>query len=163
MNKHQQRTAQDYEEETGHSLTVYQPQMPSTFVPPDRVTIVPSRHEVIDPYAHAPGLETATLVSHYNANPGSRAWAMLIKTSGVTIFLALLTGAAMVVFASDFYFFSWLALASLEWIVCFFLLAIFDFRETPAAHVRQKLDGYLDLMRREQRARLKHLYGYEED
>jgi hypothetical protein len=131
---------------------------------PDRYSnILPSRHEIVDPYAHAPALEAAQMLSQHTYTPDSRAVAMLKKTTAVTIALALLTGAAMIVFVDDFLFFWWLLIASAEWVGCFVLLAILDFRETPAAHVRQKTAIFGDLMKREQRARLKSLYGYDGD
>jgi uncharacterized membrane protein YcjF (UPF0283 family) len=132
------------------------------FVPADKIQVLPSRHEIIDPYANAPALEAVQMVSHHTYTPQSRAWSMLIKTTAVTVALAILTMAAMYMLDS-WTFLAWLLLASLEWCAVFVWLALLDFRETPAAHVRQKTDGYLDLMRREQRARLKALYGYEED
>lgn len=137
-------------------------QRPANFVQPDRVTVLPSHHEVHDPYAMTPALESAQMVSHHHYHPIDRAKSMLVKTSAVTVFLALLTMAAMFMF-NGWAFFLWLFLASLEWVGVFALLAILDWRETPAAHVWHKTDIYADLMQREQRARLKALYGYSED
>lgn len=134
----------------------------TNYVPPAPTAIIPSRHEVIDPYAHAPALQQAQVISHHNATPESRARAMLIKATAVTIALAILTGAAMIVLVDEFEFFLWLLIASGEWVGCFIFLAYFDFWETPAADLRQKTTGYLELMRTEQRARLKAIYGWEE-
>lgn len=137
-------------------------QLPANYVQPDRVTVLPSHHEVHDPYAMTPALESAQMVSHHHYHPKDRAVAMVMKTSAVTVFLALLTLAALIML-HGWGFFLWLFLASLEWCAVFAFLAILDWRETPAAHVWHKTDIYADLMQREQRARLKSLYGYEED
>lgn len=136
-------------------------QHPANFVAPDRMDILPpSRHEVIDPYASAPALQQAQMVSHHRYTPKERASAMLVKTTAVTGALSVLTCAAMIMLDS-WGFFAWLLLASFEWCAVFCWLALLDFRETPAAHLRQKTQGYLSLMEREQRARLKALYGYD--
>lgn len=163
MAKRRTKTKEDYEAETGTSLTPYRdPALPSNFVSPDKVEVIPSRHEIIDPYAHAPGIEGAEQIAHFNATPITRAKALIGKATAATVALGLLTAAAMVML-SDFFFFLWLFLASLEWVVCFLALAVLDFRETPASVTHKKIDGYLALMAREQRARLKKLYGYEGD
>lgn len=138
-----------------------EPQLPANFVPPDKMTVLPSHH-VSDPYAMAPALESVQMVSHHHYRPIDRMWAMVGKTSAVTVFLALMTAAAMILL-SGWFFFWWLLIASFEWVAVFALLAILDWRETPAAATWHKTDIYADLMRREQRARLKALYGYEEE
>ena len=137
-------------------------QLPANFVQPDRVTVLPSHHEVHDPYAMTPALESPTMISHHHYHPGDRANAMIKKSAAVTVGLAVLTAAAMVML-HGWAFFAWLFLTSLEFCAVFALLAILDWRETPAAHVWHKTDIYADLMQREQRARLKALYGYSED
>jgi hypothetical protein len=83
---------------------------------------------------------------------------MLTKTTAVTIFLSLLTFAGLFMLDS-FSFFLWLLLASGEWVCCFVLLAILDWRETPSAIQWRQNEGYLALMKREQTARLMALYG----
>lgn len=148
------------QEEAG--LIRHQPQHPANFVSADKIQVLPSHHEIVDPYAHAPALEAAQMISHHHYAPQDRAWSMLIKTSALTVALAILTMAGLFMLDS-WTFLAWLLLASLEWCAVFAWLALLDFRETPAAHVRQKTTGYLALMEREQRARLKALYGYEED
>ena len=130
----------------------------ANFVPAERMEILPSRHEVIDPYAHAPALESVQHVTRWEYNPQSRAWAMLTKTSAVTAALAVLTMAAMFML-SQWTFLAWLLLASIEWVICFLALAILDWRETPSAHTWHLTSGYLRLMEREQRARLRRMYG----
>jgi hypothetical protein len=87
---------------------------------------------------------------------------MLIKTSAVTVFLSILTAAALFVL-DHWSFLGWILLASLEWVFCFVLLAVLDWRETPAALAWKLSNDYKAMMEREQRARLKRLYGYEED
>jgi hypothetical protein len=86
---------------------------------------------------------------------------MVTKTTAVTIFLSLLTLAALFMLDS-FTFFLWLLLASGEWVLCFLLLAVLDWRETPTALAWRQSEGYLQLMRREQEARLTALYGVKE-
>lgn len=130
----------------------------ANFVPADRMEILPSRHEVIDPYSHSPALQQAQHVTRWEYNPQSRAAAMLIKTSAVTAALAVLTLAAMFML-EQWTFLAWLLLASIEWVICFLALALLDWWETPSAHTRQLTKGYLRLMEREQNARLRRLYG----
>lgn len=97
---------------------------------------------------------------HVDVTPVSRAWAMVMKVSAVTVALATLTLAAMVMLDS-FFFFLWLLLASIEWVGAFIVLAVIDYRETPAAQARLHLQRYLDMMEREQVARLRAMYGRE--
>jgi hypothetical protein len=131
------------------------------FVTPDRQDILPSRHEIVDPYAPTYPQPVQYLV-HHEYSPISRAQAMIIKASAVTLFLSILTAAAMIMLDS-WSFFAWLLLASFEWVLCFILLAVLDWRETPSALAWKMSDDFKDLMQREQRARLKRLYGYEEE
>jgi len=133
------------------------------FVAPGPATaVVPTRHEVSDPYAHAPALRADAHASTHTYTPGQRAYALLVKATAITLFLAVMTLAAMFILMDDFEFFIWLFLASFEWCAMFALLAYWDFWETPAAHLRQKTTGYLKLMETEQRARLKAIYNWEE-
>ena len=131
------------------------------FVAPEHTAIVPSRHEVIDPYANSAALAQADMRSVHTYTPIDRAWSMLVKTTAVTVALAMLTMAALFMLDS-WTFLAWIFLASVEWCAVFCWLALLDFRETPAAHLRQKTQGYLELMRTEQKARLWKLYGWEE-
>src|SRR5262245_14144032 len=96
------------------------------FVAPAPQDILPSRHEVIDPYAPTYPQPVEYLVRH-EYSPISRAHAMLLKTSAVTVFLSILTGVALMMLDS-WSFLAWLFLASLEWVFCFVLLAILDWR-----------------------------------
>jgi hypothetical protein len=130
------------------------------FVAPAPHDILPGRHEIVDPYAPTYPQPVQYLVRH-EYSPLTRANAMLIKTSAVTAFLSILTGSAMLMLDS-WSFLAWLLLASLEWVVCFMLLAVLDWRETPSALAWKMSNDYKGLMEREQRARLKRLYGYEE-
>jgi hypothetical protein len=113
-----------------------------------------------DPYAaYLPN--PTQLIVRYDLTPQARAWAMLTKTTAVTIFLSLLTLAGL--FLLDrFSFLLWLLLASAEWVLCFLLLALLDWRETPTALAWRQSEGYLQLMRREQAAHLAALYGVKE-
>ena len=52
----------------------------------------------------------------------------------------------------------WLALASIEWIAVFCLLAILDYRETPAAQNRMQMKAYINMMQTEQYHRLRAMY-----
>jgi hypothetical protein len=81
-----------------------------------------------------------------------------MKVSAVTLALAAFTLAALVMLG-EFYFFLWLLLASLEWVGTFVVLAVIDYRETPAAQARMQLHRYLDMMEREQITRLRAMYG----
>ena len=134
-----------------------------------RAEIVPAAHKtpsnITDPYT-AGNTSPVQLVVKHEVTPESRAKAMAYKTHQVTVFLALLTGAAMYImqlyprhWAMWSIFLLWLVLASLEWLAAFVLLAMLDWRETPSAIEWRRTDGYLDLMKREQKARLIALYG----
>ena len=74
--------------------------------------------------------------------------------------LSLLTLAALIML-DRLTFLLWLLLASGEWLLCFVLLAILDWRETPSAVQWRLTEGYLALMRREQTARLMTMYGVD--
>jgi hypothetical protein len=120
---------------------------------------------IVDPYAGSNASPVQYVVRH-EVTPESRARAMTMKTHQVSVFLALLTGALM--YVAQLYplhwhtlpiVLLWLALASLEWLAAFFVLAVLDYRETPSAIEWKRTDGYLSLMKREQSARLMKLYG----
>ena len=113
---------------------------------------------VSDPYA--PNIPQVQQIIKVDVTPISRAQAMVMKVSAVTVALATLTLAALIMLDS-FYFFLWLLLASIEWVVTFIVLAVIDYRETPSAHARLHLQRYLDMMDREQIARLRAMYGKE--
>lgn len=120
---------------------------------------MPARHEVIDPYAaHAPQ-PVQYLVTHNYTSEG-RARSVLLRTSAVTVALAILTACAMAML-DGWFFFGWLLLASIEWVVCFLVVSVLDWKETPSALTWKQSDDYMELMRTEQAARLKTLYGYE--
>ncbi|HMN26874.1 MAG TPA: hypothetical protein PKE45_01875 [Caldilineaceae bacterium] len=133
--------------------STYVPALAGEVLPP--VQAIPSVH---DPYApYAPQVQQIVKV---DVTPFSRAQAMVMKASAVTVALAVFTLAALVMLDS-FYFFLWLALASLEWVGTFITLAAIDYRETPSAQSRMHLSRYLDMMEREQIARLRAMYGRE--
>jgi hypothetical protein len=113
--------------------------------------------QVVDPYVNAMP-QTVQQVAKYEANPITRAQAMTMKTHQITIALAVLTVAAIVILKGQFYFLTWLVLASLEWVLTFITLAIIDYRETPAAQNRQQMDAYIKMMYREQSHRLRAMY-----
>lgn len=143
-------------------LGLTRPAQSKNFVAPEAAyPIVPSRHEIVDPYApNAP--QPVQMLTRHEYTPINRAGAMLIKTTAITVFLAILTLAGM--FMLDRWsFLVWLFIASLEWVLCFWWLARFDWRETPSAIAWKMSDDYKSLMEREQRARLKAVYGYVED
>lgn len=123
----------------------------TNMVQPPAVEILPpvrSVPSVVDPYAGAMP-QTVQNIVRYDANPITRAKAMTMKVHQVTLFLAILTGALMLVlqwYPSDWtglaVLFLWLALASVEWIAVFCLLAILDYRETPGG-AKSPTDGRL--------------------
>lgn len=132
----------------------------SNFVAPLQGEVLPAVRNVpavVDPYAgNLP--QPVSQVVRYDVTPESRARSMTMKVHQVTIFLAVLTGAAMLML-TEFSFLWWLLLASGEWIAVFIILAIIDYREQPAALSRMTADRYLGMMEREQRARLRAMYG----
>lgn len=89
-----------------------------------------------------------------------RAISMLVKTSAVTVFLSILTLAAMYLMGS-LAFFLWLLWASTEWVLCFLVLAMLDWREHPSAIRWNFSNRVLDMMEREQEVRLRSQYGEE--
>jgi hypothetical protein len=126
----------------------------------------PIRHmpNVIDPYAQAMP-QAAQHIANYEATPITRAQAMRMKIRDITLFLAVLTGAAM--YAFQLYpatwqtfgiFMLWLMFACTEGLLTFIVLAILDYRETPSAQNRQQMTGYLRMMEREQAHRLRAMY-----
>jgi len=124
---------------------------------------------IVDPYAEHHG-SPVQFVSHFQADPETRATALIRKSNTVTLFLALLTGALMYVMqlypmdaGTLVIFFLWLVIASAEWLAAFALLAVLDWKETPSALEWRRTDGYLALMKREQSARLMTLYGLTEE
>ena len=129
---------------------------------------VPARSELLpavqavpaisDPYA--PYIPQVQQVIHVDVTPINRAQAMVMRVNAVTAALAVFTLAALVMLDS-FYYFLWLLLASVEWVGTFIVLAVIDYRETPAAQARMQLSRYLDMMEREQIARLRAMYGKE--
>lgn len=136
-------------------------QYPANFVAPERMEVLPPVRSVpraeIDPYAAS--LPVVQQVVKYEANPITRAQATTMKTHQITIALAVLTVAAMMILNGQFYFLAWIVLASLEWVATFITLAIIDYRETPAAQNRHQMDACIRMMDREQRNRLRAMYG----
>lgn len=115
---------------------------------------------VADPYAqYLP--QTVQQVVKYEITPETRSRAMVMKVHQVTIFLAILTLAGMVML-SQWSFWLWLVLASIEWIGTFAFLAIMDYREQPQSLARMSTDRYLRMMEKEQAARLRAQYGDDE-
>lgn len=98
---------------------------------------------------------------HY-ADPVSRGKGLLLKTTAITVALGLFTVAALAMF-DMLTFFIWLVLASGEWVVCFIILAILDWREHPSAVRWQWTNGLLNMMEKEQDARLRAQYGKDYD
>lgn len=143
------------QEELG--LTVHRP---SKFVAPmPTPPTIPTRHEIIDPYAAGMPQPVQYVVQH-TYTPISRAQSVLIRTSAVTVALAILTAAAMAML-DGWGFLAWIILASLEWVVCFVIVAVLDWRETPSALTWKQSSDYMGLMRTEQAARLKAIYNFE--
>lgn len=88
----------------------------------------------------------------HTTDPIQRGKAMLLKSSAITVFLSLLTLAALFML-DGWSFFLWLLLASAEWVLCFLFLAVLDWREHPSAIRWNIANGVLYLMQREQDAR----------
>jgi len=140
-------------------LNMVKPQPQAEILPP--VRNVPA---VVDPYAAAMP-QTVQNIVRYDATPITRAQAMTMKVHQVTLFLAILTGALMLVlqwYPADWtglaVFFLWIALASVEWIAVFCMLAILDYKETPAAQNRMQMKAYINMMQTEQYHRLRAMY-----
>lgn len=126
---------------------------------PAQVYPMPAKHEIIDPYAaHAPQ-PVQYIVQHEYTSMG-RAHSVLLRTSAVTVAMAILTAAAMFML-DGWAFFGWIFLASIEWVLCFLVVSVLDWRETPSALTWKQSDDYMELMRTEQAARLKALYNFE--
>ena len=140
--------------------TIYTDAPRSNFVAPLQGEVLPAVRSVpavADPYAEHLQ-QPVTQVVRYEVTPESRARSMVMKVHQVTIFLAILTAAGMYML-SELTFGLWLLLASGEWIAVFIVLAIIDYREQPASLSRMQADRYLGMMEREQRARLRAMYG----
>lgn len=97
-------------------------------------------------------------VVHYNMTPEGRARVLLAKSLTLGGYLSIGTFAAMFVFG-QFALFAWLALASLEFFAAFIYIARQDYHETPASQQHKMIDGYLRMLEREQKTRLKAQYG----
>lgn len=142
---------------------VIQINRPSNFVPAlyEEQPIAPRQPQAVaDPYAaYLP--QSVQQVVRYEITPESRGRAMAMKVHQVTIFLAILTLAAMVMLG-EWSFWLWLLLASGEWIGTFVFLAILDYREQPQSTARMTADRYIRMMEKEQAARLRAQYGDNE-
>ena len=123
---------------------------------------------VVDPYAS--NLPTNQQVSKFEANPITRAQAMIMKSREVTIALGLLTACVMYMFS--FYphtwqmfgiFVLWTGLVTVEWIGMFALLAMLDFWETPAAFQWRQWRDYFGMMDDERQHRLRAMYPEQYD
>jgi hypothetical protein len=138
-------------------------QLPANFVP-----AAPHRRDPLPVASAAQGVGElvgglmAESTTVYTADPITRAQGLLLKTSAATLALAFLTLAGMIML-SQFAFFLWLLLASLEWVVCFLALAVLDWREHPSAIRWRWTNGLIDIMQDEQRRRLDAQYGVEEE
>lgn len=143
---------------------VIQINRPANFVEPwreDAPIVMRQPTAVADPYAaYLP--QTVQQVVKYEITPETRGRALAMKTHQVTIFLSILTAAAMFML-TEFSFVLWLVLASAEWIGVFAFLAILDYREQPQALARMTADRYLKMMEQERAARLRSQYGDDYD
>lgn len=99
-----------------------------------------------------------TQIVRADNHPEQRARSLLVKTSAVSSALAVSTLAAMFVLG-EVLFFVWLAMASIEFCIVFVVLAMWDWKETPASQQHKALDTTLRMMEREQKTRLKAQYG----
>ncbi len=159
-----------YEEQIEMGLV--RPPRPSNFVAPLRGDVLPpvrSVPNVIDPYAQAMPVAVQQ-VAKYEATPITRAHAMRMKIRDITLFLGLMTGAAMFVFQlypSTWQTFTvimlWLLAVTVEGLATFLALAVLDYRETPAAMNRMQWGDYAKLMFNEQSHRLRAQYPEQYD
>jgi hypothetical protein len=94
-------------------------------------------------------------------DPVSRGKGMFIKASSITLAMAVLTVAALWALDS-LSFMVWLLIASFEWVACFLVLAVLDWREHPSYIRKRWTDGLLGMMQEEQRRRLNAQYGEED-
>jgi hypothetical protein len=148
----------------------------SNFVPalrgevlPPAARPIPNAPVVVDPYAqHSPQIVQQVVKSE--SDPITRARAMVMKTHLVTAFMALLTLAVMLV--TSWYpqnagglliFLIWVGVASLEWLAAFVMLAILDYKETPAAQAWYQMKSYVRFMGKEQDHRLRAMYPEQYD
>ena len=99
-----------------------------------------------------------TQIVRADNHPEQRAIALLKKTSAVSGALAVSTLAAMFVLG-EVLFFAWLAMASIEFCIVFVVLAMWDWKETPASQQHKALSSTLRMMELEQRKRLEAQYG----
>lgn len=130
----------------------------NTFVAPDPRPAPVQAYPIPDaPGELVTGLMAEARTVHV-ADPITRGKSMLLKTSGVTVALAILTAAAMLML-DGWTFLLWIFLASLEWVICFLVLAHLDWREHPSAVRWEWTQGILGMMEREQEARLRAQYG----
>lgn len=95
------------------------------------------------------------------ADPVSRGKGLFIKATAITVALGMFTVAALAML-DMLSFMIWLLLASLEWVACFIILAVLDWREHPSAIRWQWTQGLLSMMQEEQRRRLDAQYGEED-
>lgn len=132
---------------------------------PDAITPVRRVSTNVEPYlTHAP-LDVRQ-VQTTSTSAVDRADALIKKVSMVTLFLAILTGALMVVmswYPPDYtalgVFFLWVVFAASEWAAVFCLLAILDYRETPASLNRLQWKSLSKIMDREHRNKMRSMYG----
>jgi len=130
---------------------------------------IPSAPIIVDPYAaHSP--QIVQQVAKSESDPITRARAMVLKTHLITGFMAMLTGASMI--ALQWYpqdangliiFLIWIGVASLEWLASFVMLAILDYKETPAAQAWYQMKSYVRFMGKEQDHRLRMMYPDQYD
>ena len=133
----------------------------SNYVAPGPAPLaIPTRHEVIDPYAQAMPQPVQYVVQH-TYTPTSRAHSVLIRTSAVTVALAILTIAAAMFMLDTWGILCVDHAGEPEWCVCFVIVAVLDWRETPSALTWKQTNDYMYLMKTEQTARLKAIYGLE--
>jgi len=155
------RTIVTYEEQKSQGLVR---RTGGNFVAPLRGEVLPpvrSVPQVIDPYVNTMP-QTIQQETNYVATPITRAQALVSKVHQVTLFLSILTAAAMLLF--DMWFFmGWVILASIEWIGVFVFLSVIDYREQPSAQHRHEMDAYLRMMDREQDHRLRAMYPDQYD
>ena len=130
---------------------------------------IPNVPIVVDPYAqHAP--QAVQQVVKSESDPITRARAMVMKTHLVTAFMALLTLAVMLVTSwypqnagAMLIFMIWIGVASLEWLAAFVMLAVLDYKETPAAQAWYQMKSYVRFMGNEQEHRLRAMYPEQYD
>lgn len=144
-------------------LNMVKPEAKAEILPPVR-----SIPQVVDPYAsNMP--ETIQIVAHHKSDDAGRTQALVRKAREITMVVGLLTGAVMYAFTlypqawgGFAVFVLWCVFALTEWLAAFIILAVLDYKETPAAQNRYQMKNMMRMAWREQTHRLRAMYPDQE-